>query len=81
MNLSDNKPGYQNLIDLTGVRFGNLKVIERFGTDKYRSALWKTVCDCGKEHISNGRCLRDGMSLSCGCRMSFRKPVLDRFKY
>ena len=36
-------------VDLTGQRFGNLTVIERRGSDKYKNALWLCKCDCGNE--------------------------------
>lgn len=74
-----NKPGFKNLKDLSGKRFGNLLVIERYGTASGRCPLWKTLCDCGKEHISRGSTLRNETSISCGCRMSFRKSEIERF--
>lgn len=65
--------------DLIGKRFGNLLVIKRNGSDKHRDTLWETLCDCGKSHTSRGSTLRKGTSISCGCRMSFRKRPKDRF--
>ena len=58
------------LIDLTGQRFGRWTVIERAGSDRYRTAvvtLWLCRCDCGTEAIVRGQNLRSGRSLSCGC--------------
>ena len=37
----DNKPGYQNLIDLTGKKFGNLLVIKRFDVN---SGTIRKIC-------------------------------------
>lgn len=65
--------------DLTGKRFGNLLVIKRHGTAKHRDVTWETLCDCGKEHVTRGRTLRNGTSISCGCRMSYRKNPIERF--
>ena len=33
-------------IDLTGMKFGRLTVIERAGKTKQGNALWKCKCDC-----------------------------------
>jgi len=56
-----------NFIDLTGRRFGRLKVIERNGT-RNRQSLWRCICDCGRETLSLSNSLRDGKSTSCGCK-------------
>lgn len=55
------------LIDLSGKRFGKLVVIKRDGTNKHKRVLWLCKCDCGKEKIIIGACLRNGETLSCGC--------------
>lgn len=65
--------------DLSGKKFGNLLVLKRQGSDRFRNPLWITLCDCGKEHLTRSSCLKNGSSQSCGCRMSFRKSTLDRF--
>lgn len=54
-------------VDLTGQRFGNLTVIERRGSDKYKNALWLCKCDCGNEVLIKSNNLRTGNSSSCGC--------------
>ena len=55
-------------IDLTGRRFGRLIVVKRNATntggDKPR---WQCRCDCGTKTITNGDCLRRGVTQSCGC--------------
>lgn len=55
------------VIDLTGRRFGRLTVIERHGSDKRGSALWRCVCDCGNEVVVVSGSLRSGNTQSCGC--------------
>lgn len=58
-------------IDLTGLRFGRLTVVERV-ENRITSAdgklsQWKCVCDCGKQTIVTGISLRSGNTQSCGC--------------
>ena len=55
------------LIDLTGKRFGRLVVLERAGTDKHSKVTWFCRCGCGKTIITQGQCLRNGDTQSCGC--------------
>lgn len=54
------------LIDLSGQRFGRLKVIERVKSHKAQ-AQWRCICDCGKETVVCGQSLRTGHTQSCGC--------------
>ena len=54
-------------IDLLGKRFGRLTVIERMPNNKRHQAVWKCLCDCGKEVIVASGHLRSGHSQSCGC--------------
>ena len=60
------------LIDLTGRRFGRLLVLRREGTYYYDDGfvavpLWRCRCDCGRETVVQGSCLRRGTTRSCGC--------------
>lgn len=64
------------LIDLTGRRFGRLKVLRRHGTRYGYGArgqvvrtepTWLCRCDCGRERVVLGVNLREGRSNSCGC--------------
>ena len=60
------------LIDLTGRRFGRLLVLRREGTYYYDDGfvavpLWRCRCDCGRETVVQGPCLRSGRTRSCGC--------------
>lgn len=54
--------------ELVGQRFGELTVVEYMG-HKNGAAQWRCLCDCGTECIRSGGCLRQGSSLSCGCRV------------
>lgn len=54
-------------IDLTGMTFGQLKVlsfIERLGSGRIK---WLCICKCGKQKPIAGKDLRTGGSQSCGC--------------
>jgi hypothetical protein len=53
--------------DLTGLRFGKLKVLKRAGSVR-GSALWECKCDCGAVSIVRGGGLNNGKTTSCGCR-------------
>ena len=41
------------LVDLTGQRFGKLRVIGRVGR-RHLDATWHCLCDCGKRCIARG---------------------------
>lgn len=54
-------------IDLTGLRFGRLKVLYYDNTLGYKRNSWVCQCDCGKTvHVRGGN-LRKGNTQSCGC--------------
>lgn len=55
------------LIDIRGKTFGRLKVLDRAENTKRGSARWLCKCECGKELVVIGRCLRNGHTKSCGC--------------
>jgi hypothetical protein len=64
--------GKSKLINLVGMKFGRLTVIER--TDKPKTvnserheAYWLCVCECGKNTVVKGAALRQGLIKSCGC--------------
>lgn len=54
------------LIDLSGKKFGRLKVINIAYKKKY-NYYWNCICDCGKQKIVMGSHLRSGRIKSCGC--------------
>lgn len=54
-------------LDLTGMRFGRLVVIEQATHHANGGIRWMCKCDCGKEVIVARHELRSGHTLSCGC--------------
>jgi len=54
-------------IDLTGQKFGRLKVIGEEGRGKDGQIRWKCKCDCGKITVVQSHHLRRGNIKSCGC--------------
>jgi len=54
--------------DLTGQRFGRLVVIEYAGLNSYPRATWLCRCECGVEITVASHHLKDGETVSCGCR-------------
>ena len=59
-------------MDLTGRVFGDLIVIERYGTYK-DDFLWVCRCSCGNRYITLQSRLIDGSITSCGCRRRGKK--------
>lgn len=53
-------------VDLTGLRFGRLLVIE-FSHSDGQQAHWNCRCDCRTEKTARGKDLRRGFVVSCGC--------------
>lgn len=56
------------LDDLTGRRYGFLTVIRRDGIADIDKPTWLCKCDCGKEVVVRGSCLKNGSTQSCGCK-------------
>ncbi|MGN1276761.1 MAG: hypothetical protein ACI4UK_07220, partial [Floccifex sp.] len=54
-------------IDLTGKRFGRLKVISMTSKRSSKSVVWKCLCDCGNICEVSSVSLTQGNTLSCGC--------------
>lgn len=78
-----------NVIDLTGQRFGRLTVLRR-GEDYIdpvnyakpwerprRRLQWVCRCDCGKEVLTQGASLKAGRTTSCGCARKGRRKKTD----
>lgn len=61
--------GYFNplLKDITGLKFGKLRVIKFSGHNKHGQALWEVICECGNTRLIDGSVLRRGDRKSCGC--------------
>lgn len=53
--------------DLTGKKFGMLKVISRAGVKYNRRVIWLCKCDCGNEVEVGSELLIGGKTKSCGC--------------
>jgi len=57
--------------DLVGHRNGRLVVVEFSSRNKEGRALWRCLCDCGKEKIVQSNNLtRESGTKSCGCLRS-----------
>lgn len=54
-------------IDLTGMKFHRLTVIERAENDKRGRACWLCRCECGNLCVVCGKNLLNGNTKSCGC--------------
>lgn len=64
-------------IDLTGLRFGRLKVISEYGLSKQQNTTWLCLCDCGNIKIANSSYLITKTTMSCGCLR--REKSIKRF--
>lgn len=53
-------------VDITGMRFSKLAVLEYVRTDKHKRAIWKCQCDCGNITNASRHDLIAGKK-SCGC--------------
>jgi hypothetical protein len=75
--------------DLTSLRFGKLTVLSYEGKRKPKGPQhqWLCKCDCGKQKIILGGCLKSGSTTSCGCaqkeivhKQQFKNLVGKRFE-
>ena len=55
------------VIDLTGMKFGRLTVLERAEKYKNGNYLWRCRCECGNFTVVSGNSLKSGHTQSCGC--------------
>ena len=63
-----------NIIDMTGKRFGNWTVISKSNKKGKSNVLyWKCKCDCGTIADVRGDILRNGTSQSCGCKRNYSR--------
>ena len=72
----------RKLIDLTGQRFGRLKVqdVIRKNVNGKTRTLWRCICICGNEIFSESNALLTGKTVSCGCyknEMTARRNFID----
>lgn len=59
--------GMTKVENLVGQQFSRLTVLERAGSDKRGSALWKCQCTCGRITTALTYQLKSGAKKSCGC--------------
>jgi hypothetical protein len=55
-----------NKLDLLGMKFGDLTVIDFEGLNKHNQTMWKVKCACGNVKIVHGSSLVNGHSKTCG---------------
>jgi len=53
--------------DLTGQRFGKIRVVDRAPSGPRWQTRWNCVCDCGNAKVMQASNLTTGKSKSCGC--------------
>lgn len=68
----------QNIIDITGQRFGKLVAIEKVGSDASNNSTWLCKCDCGSVKIISSAPLRRGAVKSCGCIKSINEELIGK---
>lgn len=73
--------GKNNILDLTGQKFGFLTVVkdsgERIGCGNH--VLWECQCECGNITKVTGTNLKDGHVKSCGCKkMSYGEYYISQ---
>ena len=57
-----------NFINLIGMKFGLLTVLEDLGSDNEKqNHYWKCQCDCGNITVVSTGDLKSGHTKSCGC--------------
>lgn len=62
-------------IDLTGLSFGRVIVLSRAASNSEGMALWLCRCSCGTEKVLEGKSLRRGTVISCGCAKGHQGPA------
>lgn len=69
--------GSKEFKDLTNMKFERLTVLELYGFNKHKSAVWKCLCDCGNIINVSSNSLQRKHTMSCGCL----KRELDETRY
>lgn len=59
--------GLNQILDLTGQKFGKLTVIQYSKDDNKSGSQWECLCECGNKVIVSGNSLKKLHTLSCGC--------------
>lgn len=55
------------MIDMTGLKFDRLLVIQKSDINKHKEVWWICKCDCGNFIVASGYALRHNKTKSCGC--------------
>ena len=66
-----------NFLDITGEKYGKLKVISYAGKTKSGNSKWLCFCDCGNPKVVEASKLMSGHTKSCGCS-KFAREGLSR---
>ena len=61
----------RGIIDLIGVRFGQLVVVARSENGRHKNIRYLCRCDCGDMHTVNRGALTSKRTMSCGCTLSY----------
>lgn len=67
-SLADLRRPSSRFIDEAGNRYGRLLVVGTARSNQFVGRRWFCRCDCGKSIIVRGPHLRNGNTVSCGCR-------------
>ena len=71
--------GCNRAIDIQGKRFGRWTVIKRSEKrDSSGNVYWVCKCDCGNEVEMQGRFLRKGLVVSCGCYHNEKAEFINK---
>ncbi len=62
--------------DITGMRSGMVAALEPTEEKRRGLVLWRCRCDCGREFLTEGYKISNGVIESCGC-MRFRHKIKD----
>lgn len=63
--------------DRSGEKHGRLTILEPFGRNASGKQLWRCLCECGNEKITDTTALITGDTTSCGCAKLFRDVKED----
>lgn len=80
-NLAENREGVKrshNFVDLTGEKYGRLKVLRLIGKSHVGHIIWECKCRCGRSLYVVGGSLKSGNTTSCGCFQ--KESASKRFK-
>lgn len=71
LNVKEEIKPMGKLIDLTGQKFGRLSVVReaepRYNKKGEKIHYWFCECECGNKKDVEGKALREGSTVSCGC--------------